>query len=60
MSNRSAAIVVLLFVLLGACGQKGDLYLRDDAEAPSSGQELAQQEQRIEEESADEEQDDED
>ena len=30
MSTRFAAILTLLF-LLGACGQKGDLYLRDEA-----------------------------
>lgn len=44
MSTRLAAIPFLL-LLLGACGQKGDLYLRDDAAAPSSGQETVAQDQ---------------
>ena len=53
MSTRFAAILTLL-ILLAACGQKGDLYLRDEApDAPdTTGQEAAQ-------EADDQEQDDE-
>ncbi|TDJ31294.1 MAG: hypothetical protein E2O56_07380 [Gammaproteobacteria bacterium] len=55
MSTRLAAIPFLL-LLLGACGQKGDLYLRDDAAAPSSGQEtVAQDQEQGEEQQEDEE-----
>ena len=61
MLIRTAIVVILLF-LLGACGQKGDLYLRDDTQAPSSGQESAdpdpdpeQGQEQVDEEQEDEE-----
>lgn len=53
MPNRFA-MVVLLLVLLGACGQKGDLYLRDEPAEATAAQQEADQE-RAEEEQDDEE-----
>jgi predicted small lipoprotein YifL len=64
MSTRFAAILIFLF-LLAACGQKGDLYLRDEApDAPvteeaapdATGQEAAQE---ADQEADDQDQDDE-
>jgi len=55
MSTRFAAILTLL-ILLAACGQKGGLYLRDEAPDATVTEEAGQE---ADQEADDQEQDDE-
>ena len=38
MKFQRFLLLAMLFALLGACGQKGDLYLPDKAEAPQDAE----------------------